>query len=1081
MVYYKMTVCSKVGAYTLCKLCKATQKGELMKRKQVLALLLAVCLSSSLLPVPILATEGAAETVQAVAEEGTEPSDSGVKSASDLETEPGDERESQEPTDESAVPVAPEGEEAEQTDPTEPTEAAKPTEPAEQTEPTNPVVMEELAEFPVETLGYSQGSTVIQVQQVDEQYYLFLPASADSKQLKLNCDLKEGQRLYVAGDKNPDGTDATEGVALDAVATAKEGQYTLKLTLRTVLEDGTIQTQTKEASVQVMQSANLSAVYLTSGAGTGGRTHMEKAKENAIKGSMAMIPASGKEPIYDGALTQIKARGSSTFKYYPKKSYQIKLDKKTKLISGTEKGKTWVLLAGYTDAVKLSDQMWKEVGVAVNAPYTARAEHVDLYFDGEYRGIYVLSEKNQINGNRIDITDMEKAYEGCNDDYGNKENKRISSAKNRFKNLYYYTNGLTDPEQKGGFLLELNGVKGDEASWFKTSMGYGINVKSPEFASQDTMLYISEYFQEFEDALRAQNADGTYTGRNPTTGRYYYDYCDLDSLVQQYLLNTVASNRDGFWRSLYFYMDTDGMMYAGPMWDMELTMGVGWLNAVSADRDCLVDTDTGGGWCKYLIQIPSFRAALKAEYEAHFADALSALLGDSTAQAKTGLASFQERAERARASVAMDHVLWPQYLQDGAPYAGYPKQSFAEYKAAGNVAKFHVWPNGTTYDTIVQARVQWLTKHKQFLDRYFGAMDGSHVHVFTATGTAKSGNQHSRVCRECGATVQEACGFTATGKATAPTAKSAGVCQGKCPVCGRQRTQKVTLEQGESFRSGSLYYQVSAKDQTVTVTKGTKKTLTSVSIPATVSYGGVKYRVTAIGAKAFQKYTKLKSASIGANVKTIGEGAFESCTALTKLIGCAGVETIGKKAFCWDKVLKSVPKLSRCKTVGAYAFYRCYKLTTLSTGTAITSVGAYAFGYDSGLTKVRDLRKCASVGDGAFYGCKKLRQIGGTKNRVSLYRVSTIGKKAFQGCTAMTNFYEGGSLTKLGENCFYGDKKLKTITLNSKKLTQNSVGKNAFKGIYSKATIRVPGSKKKVYLTYLKGKGQGKKVSIKGM
>lgn len=290
-----------------------------MKRKQVLALLLAVCLSSSLLPVPILATEGAAETVQAVAEEGTEPSDSGVKSASDLETEPGDERESQEPTDESAVPVAPEGEEAEQTDPTEPTEAAKPTEPAEQTEPTNPVVMEELAEFPVETLGYSQGSTVIQVQQVDEQYYLFLPASADSKQLKLNCDLKEGQRLYVAGDKNPDGTDATEGVALDAVATAKEGQYTLKLTLRTVLEDGTIQTQTKEASVQVMQSANLSAVYLTSGAGTGGRTHMEKAKENAIKGSMAMIPASGKEPIYDGALTQIKARGSSTFKYLPQK------------------------------------------------------------------------------------------------------------------------------------------------------------------------------------------------------------------------------------------------------------------------------------------------------------------------------------------------------------------------------------------------------------------------------------------------------------------------------------------------------------------------------------------------------------------------------------------------------------------------------------------------------------------------------------------------------------------------------------------------------------------------------------------
>lgn len=67
------------------------------------------------------------------------------------------------------------------------------------------MVMEELAEFPGGDPGLSQGSTVIQVQQVDEQYYLFLPASADSKQLKLNCDLKEGQRLYVAGDRTQTG------------------------------------------------------------------------------------------------------------------------------------------------------------------------------------------------------------------------------------------------------------------------------------------------------------------------------------------------------------------------------------------------------------------------------------------------------------------------------------------------------------------------------------------------------------------------------------------------------------------------------------------------------------------------------------------------------------------------------------------------------------------------------------------------------------------------------------------------------------------------------------------------------------
>lgn len=53
----------------------------------------------------------------------------------------------------------------------------------------------------------------------------------------------------------------------------------------------------------------------------------------------------------------------------------------------------------------------------------------------------------------------------------------------------------------------------------------------------------------------------------------------------------------------------------------------------------------------------------------------------------------------------------------------------------------------------------------------------------------------------------------------------------------------------------------------------------------------------------------------------------------------------------------------------------------------------------------------------------------------------------------MTNFYEGGSLTKLGENCFYGDKKLKTITLNSKKLTKTVWARMRSRVFYSKADI----------------------------
>ena len=71
----------------------------------------------------------------------------------------------------------------------------------------------------------------------------------------------------------------------------------------------------------------------------------------------------------------------------------------------------------------------------------------------------------------------------------------------------------------------------------------------------------------------------------------------------------------------------------------------------------------------------------------------------------------------------------------------------------------------------------------------------------------------------------------------------------------------------------------------------------------------------------------------------------------------------------------------------------------------------------------------------------------------------------------------GENVTKIGKKAFYKCSKLKTITIKSKKL--KSAGKNAFKGIYKKAVIKVPKSKLKNYKKLLKKKGQSSKVKIK--
>lgn len=270
-------------------------------------------------------------------------------------------------------------------------------------------------------------------------------------------------------------------------------------------------------------------------------------------------------------------------------------------------------------------------------------------------------------------------------------------------------------------------------------------------------------------------------------------------------------------------------------------------------------------------------------------------------------------------------------------------------------------------------------------------------------------------------------------KTVEPTAKAKGYQLINCSVCGtKQEKVTFTLAKGKKFTSGNLTYQVNKKDQSVTVTKAKKKTLTTISVPDTVTYGGVKYKVNIIGKSAFQSNTKLKKVTLGKYITTISDFAFYKCSKLQKVVCKKGITTVGKSAF----------------------------------------------GYDKALVSISTLQSCTAIGDSAFYKCAKLNRIGGTKNRVSLYAVQTIGSRAFQGCTAMTNFYEGGSLKKLGKYCFSGTKKLKTITLKTTKLTKSGVGSNVFQGIYSKAKIKVPASKLKAYKTILKGKGQGKKVTI---
>lgn len=511
---------------------------------------------------------------------------------------------------------------------------------------------------------------------VDGTNYLFLPASADLANLNVTITRSANDgSLVVAGDQ---GSQPVNGnaAALNVSALASETDGYRLLTAK--VGNGTAFT------VRIMQATNLPTIYLTStNANTQGRSYVDSSKRNTTTAALKMIDAAGSE-ISTMDIKELKARGNSTFTYAAKKSYQMKLETASDLLQNGENVKTWVLLANYFDATLMHDKLFKDMAAALEMPYTASCDWVNLYYDGEYRGVYLLSEKNAVKDTGINITDLEAAYKDQNPEYGT--NMTTATGTNAYGGSYTYTTGLTDPTDiTGGYLLELNHDAPDEVNGFVTKKGKGVNVKSPEWCGDAAMEYISEYYQAFENAVYAMDENGNYTGINDD-GKHYYEYVDRDSLVKIFLLQELALSPDGFISSLYFYKDANGIMYAGPIWDQDMTLGTGWTKYISPDTTdyhYLADA---------LIQIPDFREAVIAYYNATFAPQANALITED--------GTIYGYADCLADSAEMNFVLWP-YIRVGDP----------------NNAE-HIWKN-TTYASVLADMQNWLTQRIAKLDVTF--------------------------------------------------------------------------------------------------------------------------------------------------------------------------------------------------------------------------------------------------------------------------------------------------------------------------------------------------------------------------
>lgn len=476
----------------------------------------------------------------------------------------------------------------------------------------------------------------IALQKEGDETWLFLPAAADLHSLTFTFQdfltLRAGETALPLMSGVPfDLTELFPEEPEDGVyaLTMERGRYTLP--------------------VKLMRSENIPALFLTSADSSKGRAWVEKDKNNKAKGSAVMTDAAG-AALYDGGLKQIKGRGNSTWTY-PKKPYQIKLESAADLMECGEPAGTWVLLANYYDRTLLRNRITFDLAAELGLAYSPHSRPVDLYYDGEYLGSYQLSEKTELGTNRVDLNDLEADIQAANPDVTDFDALTLAQGMTNAGTPTQYADGLREPSRlTGGYLLEIDieDRAYEEVSWFNSSLGLFLVVKSPEFATKDTMGYISTCWQSFEDA--AVNG-----GVHPVTGFPYTDYMDRDSLVKCYLILELAMDGDAFRSSTYFYKpENEGKLYAGPVWDFDT--GYGLFYADYSPEEPVAGATVLG---KVLLNIPDFQKALEEETKTLHTLIRDILLSSDPDAKGTVLRSLTSYDGEVSASRRMDLARWP--------------------------------------------------------------------------------------------------------------------------------------------------------------------------------------------------------------------------------------------------------------------------------------------------------------------------------------------------------------------------------------------------------------------------------------
>ena len=221
---------------------------------------------------------------------------------------------------------------------------------------------------------------------------------------------------------------------------------------------------------------------------------------------------------------EIRGRGHSSWRS-TKKPYKIRLAEKHPLC-GLPTHRHWALLKFYEPTVA-----GLQLGRIMDMDWTASATPLELVLNGDYLGLYLLTQTNRISSNRLDI-------------YKQPDNNEDES---------------TIPY---GWLVEVDNYRESNQITVKegTSWNLSITYHSPEVLSQAQKSWLTNEFIKINTAIYAEDkANSTWE-----------ELIDVGAMARYFIIQEVMDNTDGFHGSFYLHKDygADARWVAGPLWDL---------------------------------------------------------------------------------------------------------------------------------------------------------------------------------------------------------------------------------------------------------------------------------------------------------------------------------------------------------------------------------------------------------------------------------------------------------------------------------------------------------------------------------